>query len=162
MSTKKNGTYQTVYRNLINEQTGEAVVLSEDVFIPENAQRRMPFKVGKRFAYIDPQVMSRLELTAAQSKVVMRLLLHANIELGLCFAPTKMLAQDMGVAGSNVSRTLKQLSDRRIIRREAPGAYVVSPWVAFFGEYAEWHKTARTWLPPIWDNNPVIQEETNG
>lgn len=125
--------------------TGEVV----DISITEGRGRR---KKGARkvFALIDVEATAKLDLTPSQWRVLMQLIRAINKETGESRVSTAEIAREVGMAASNVSRTLSELRARRIVRTITPGAHRVSPHIAFRGSADEWDLATDETPEPDW------------
>ena len=138
---------------LIDPETGEAEdrILQYSVPQPVGRKKRRGRKTGMQYVMVDSQSMGELELTPSEHRIVAKLLEVADrYDESRSRISSTLLSERLGMDISNVSRTLTALRNRRIIFKEGPGYWRVSPWYAFAGAWAEWDSTAKKFPEPVW------------
>jgi hypothetical protein len=119
---------------------------------PERPKRsRRSRRVGMSFVMVDAVSMGDLELVPNEQKVLSALLSVADVrDESRSRMSTSMIAERTGIRASNVSTILAGLKKRRVVFKEGPGYWRVTPWYAFAGEWPEWDKTAKHFPEPQW------------
>lgn len=146
---------KTVQQNarLINPETGEAEdrILQYDIPKPTGGRTRRRRRTGMKYVMIDSRSMGELELTPTEHRVIAELLAVADKDdESRSRITTTLLAQRIGIATSAASRALSALRTRRIIFKEGPAYWRVTPWYAFAGEWADWDAAAKHFPEPVW------------
>lgn len=107
-----------------------------------------------KYVMIDSASIRELDLTPTEHKVLGELLAVADKDdQSRSRITTTLIAERLGLAGPNVSRTLTALRDRRIIFKEGPAYWRVTPWYAFAGEWGDWDTAAKHFPEPVWSRD---------
>lgn len=132
------------YKGRVDE-TGQAVT----VRVPRRSKRKRGWRM--HVVMLDIDVMMRLDLTGSEMRVLHAIAAHIP-ERGGTEARTFSweLAKELGVSQQFVSRTIKPLKDRHIIRAPYRHVFEVTPWLLYNGDFASWNAEAEEWPEPIW------------
>lgn len=132
------------------EGTGEAVMAPR----PTTGQRRKAAKKGHRVAMVDFDVFMLVELTNAEHQVFAAIVRHIPDRGGVqSRVGVGEIAELLGMKQPSVSRVIKDLLDRRIIRRVRQGVWDVNPHILYNGEFTEWNDSLVYWHEPIYTRN---------
>lgn len=133
------------------DETGEAIT----AFIPSSKGRKAKAR-QKQMSMVDVGVMDRLELSVYEAKVFWKIMKHVPPRSGsVSYCTVKQIAEETGIHRVNVSKTLKSLRDRRIIRTIRPGQHHVNTHIAFSGSFDDWNATDGTEAEPLWTRHGV-------
>lgn len=133
------------------DETGDVIT----AFIPSPKGRKKTAR-KKQMSMVDVSVYARLELTVYEAKVFWHLMLHVPPKSGsVAYATVKQIAEETGIHRVNVSKTMKSLRDRRIIRTVRSGQHHINTHIAFSGSFDEWNATDETETEPIWTRSGV-------
>lgn len=143
-SEPKNVASMAEYRGKVDE-TGQQVT----VRVPRRSKRKRGWRM--HVAMVDFDVLTRLELTGSEMRVLNALVRHIPERGGTeARTWTSELAEEMGVSQQFISRTIKPLRDRRIVRTPARNVFEITPWLLYNGDFSSWNAEAEEWPEPIW------------
>lgn len=132
-------------------ETGEEVTS----FIPDRRGRKRKAR-QKHMSMVDVDVMARLELSQYEARVFWKMMTHVPPRSGsVAFVTVKQLSEETGIHRVNVSKTLKTLRDRRIIRTLRAGQHHINTHIAFSGSFDDWNATDGTEAEPLWTRHGV-------
>jgi DNA-binding transcriptional ArsR family regulator len=60
------------------------------------------------------------------------------------------IAADVGVLAPSVSRVVKDLRGRNLVRTIRQGKHEINPWIAYNGDFDSWNSEAEDWPEPTW------------
>lgn len=134
----------TRYHAIIPE-TGEVVDIEGPAF-------RRGKKRGKRrvFALMDLDALQRLELTAAEWRVLHYMMGKVESDSNECRVARAEIATGLGVAPPNVTRVLQTLRARRIIFTYRYAVHRINAHIMFRGSVQDWETLTDTEPEPIW------------
>jgi hypothetical protein len=139
---------------LTNVDTGEVIEAVFEHNVPEaigQKRFRRSRRVGMTFAMVDQQSIRDLELVPSEQRLIGALLTVADKnDESRSRISTSLLATRLEMHPSNVSKILRALQDRKIIFKEGPGYWRVTPWYAWVGEWTEWDRMAKNYPEPTW------------
>lgn len=128
-----------------NQRTGE-------VFDIEGPAFRRGKKRGKKrmFALMDLESLDRLELTGQEWAVLHKIMRSVNVDTNEARIMVGEIADTLGIAQPSVSRVLRTLRDRRIIKTLRLGVHRVNPHVMFRGSAQDWDTVTENEREPVW------------
>jgi hypothetical protein len=133
------------------DETGESIT----AFIPSPKGRNRKAR-QKQVSMVDVGVMRRLKLSVYEATVFWNIVSHVPPRSGsVSYVTVKKIAEEEGIHRVNVSKTLKSLRDRRIIRTIARGQHHVNTHIAFSGSFDDWNAADGTEAEPIWERHGV-------
>lgn len=134
-----------------DDETGASIT----AFIPSPKGRNRKAR-QKQMSMVDVSVMDRLELSIYESRIFWKMMTHVPTKTGtIAYCSVKQLAEETGIHRVNVSKTLKSLRDRRIIRTIRPGQHHINTHIAFSGSFDDWNATDGTEAEPVWHRHGV-------
>lgn len=101
---------------------------------------------------VDYDVMTRLELTGSEYRVLFAVL-RAIPEKGgnVAYITQREIAAQFGIRSSNVAKTMTALRKRHILwPLRQQGRWQVNAWIAYNGDFDSWNSDADTDPEPIW------------
>lgn len=104
---------------------------------------------------VDYDVMTRLELTGAEYRILFEVL-RAIPEKGgaVAFITQQEIADRLHIAPPNVSKVMSALRKRHIIwPLRQRGRWQVNSWIAYNGDFDSWNMDAESDPEPIWVRN---------
>lgn len=109
---------------------------------------------------VDNDVMTRLEMTGSEARVLWGLAAHVPKAGGsTAYVQVSRLAKELGIQQSFVSRTLRELRDRRIITTVRTGEHQINPWIMWNGMMDDWVDESEDYPEPIYSRaNPTTGE----
>lgn len=132
------------YRGKVVDDEGNV-----EVRIARRTKRRKGWRM--HVALLDIDVMIRLELTGYEHRVLFGLAAYIPERGGIEARTTATeLAAQLNTSPQYVSKILKALQDRRIVKRVRNGVYEINPWVLYNGDFSSWNAEADEWPEPIW------------
>lgn len=132
------------------EGTGESVLAPR----PSTGQRRKAAKKGHRVAMVDFDVFMHVEMTNAEHQVFATIVRHIPDRGGIqARVGVGEIAELLSMKQPNVSRVIKDLVARRIVKRIRQGVWEVNPHILYNGEFAEWNDSLAYWHEPIYTRN---------
>lgn len=100
---------------------------------------------------MDIDNMVRLELSMQEHKILFGLLAFIPEKGGgEARVTTSELADRLSMKPQNVSRGLRSLRDRHVIRTPRQSVHEVTPWLAYSGDFDSWNSEVDGWPEPIW------------
>lgn len=114
------------------------------------ASRGRASKVTKKWAYVDAESMSMLDLTRQEFRVFTFMMGKMDQPAGEIRVTGAYIARTIGMTEANVSKTLKSLRERLIIIPEGLGIWRMNSWIAYMGEYKKWYPAAMDDEEPYW------------
>lgn len=133
------------YRGEVDE-TGQTV----SVNVPRRRKRRRGWR--DHVGLVDYDVMTRLELTGSEYRVLFEVL-RAIPEKGgnVAFVTQGEIANRLGIRQSGVAKVMSALRKRHIVwPLRQQGRWQVNAWVAYNGDFDSWNSDAETDPEPIW------------
>jgi DNA-binding MarR family transcriptional regulator len=127
------------------EETGEVVTLQ----MSSRVGRRKKGK-KKMFALVDLEALAELELSAAEWRVLRRLMRHVNPETNQANVSLAELGEAVGMAAPNTSAIMRRLRARRIVFTLRRGTHRVNAHIMYRGSNADWDIATDTEPEPIW------------
>jgi predicted transcriptional regulator len=127
----------TRYRGVV-QSTGELI----DVDAPAIRGRRRRSR-RKVYAMVDLESLDQLELSAAEWRVLHRIMRAVNVSIA-------ELGRELDMAPSNVSRIMREFRDRRIVYTMRLGTHRVNPHIMFRGSNQDWDIATDTEPEPVW------------
>ena len=107
----------------------------------------------RRFVLLNPDPLAEIALSATETRVLFAIIGQIPAGAGIMAgASTPMLAELLDLHASAISRAVRSLIEKQMLRRLGRGTYQVSPWIAFNGEMAEWKKCVVDWPKPSADS----------
>lgn len=104
-----------------------------------------------KMTMVDTDVMTHLEMTATESRVLWGLIAHIPKGGGhTAYVQVSELAKELGMAQPNVSKVLKALRSRNIVKSVRTGQHQVNPWIAWKGEMVDWVAESEDWDEPTY------------
>jgi DNA-binding transcriptional ArsR family regulator len=137
-------------------QIGQVMGTGEPVLGPKpyTGQRRKAAKKGHRVAMVDFDLFMRVEMTNAEHQVYAAIVRHIPDRGGIeSRIGVGEIAQMLGVKQPNVSRVIKDLLERNLIRRVRQGVWLVNPHLVYNGEFVEWNESLSHWDEPVYARN---------
>ncbi len=107
-------------------------------------------KVTKKWAYVDAESMSMLDLSRQEYRVFTFMMGKMDQPAGEIRVTGAYIARSIGMTETNVSKTLKSLRERLIIIPEGLGIWRMNSWIAYMGEYKTWYPAALDDEEPYW------------
>ena len=102
-------------------------------------------------ALVDLDVFMQVELTNAEHQVFTAIARHIPDRGGIqARIGVGEIAEMLSMKQPSVSRVIKDLLARRIIRRVRQGVWDVNPHILYNGEFAEWNDALAYWHEPIY------------
>lgn len=133
------------------DETGESIT----AFIPSAKGRKAKAR-KKHVSMVDVDAMFRLEMTASESRVFWAIARAVPARSGsISYITVKQIADETGIHRVNVSKIMKDLRDRRVIRTVRPGQHHVNTHLGFSGSFDDWNATDGTEAEPIWTRHGV-------
>lgn len=99
---------------------------------------------------VDLEVLDQLELSAAEWRVLHRVMARVHPETNEAHITITELAHDCQMLRPNASRVMRDLRDRRVLYTEAQGVHRVNPHIMFRGSNQDWDVATETAKEPIW------------
>jgi hypothetical protein len=133
------------YRGEVTE-TGQPVTVN----VPRRRKRRRGWR--DHVGLVDYDVMTRLELTGAEYRILFEVL-RAIPEKGgnIAFVTQQEIADRLNIAPPNVSKVMSALRKRHIVwPLKQRGRWQVNAWVAYNGDFDSWNSDAEVDPEPIW------------
>lgn len=118
-----------------------------------NAPRRRKRKRGWRdhVGMIDLGLMSRIELSGLESRVLMAIMAAVPEKGGAdAFCTMQEIADRLDVKPSSAARVFKTLQDRLVISKVRQGRWHVNTWLMYNGDFDSWNAEAEKEPEPIW------------
>jgi DNA-binding transcriptional ArsR family regulator len=134
----------TRYRGVV-QSTGELI----DVDAPAIRGRRRRSR-RKVYAMVDLESLDQLELSAAEWRVLHRIMRAVNVETNEARVSIAELGRELDMAPSNVSRIMREFRDRRIVYTMRLGTHRVNPHIMFRGSNQDWDIATDTEPEPVW------------
>jgi DNA-binding MarR family transcriptional regulator len=134
----------TVHPGVI-QSTGEIV----DVDFPAVRGRR---RTGRRkvFALVDLEALDRLQLGAAEWRVLHHVMRTVHPDTNDCAISGATIARDLQMHPSNVSRALQGLRSRGIILPVRHGHHRINSHIMYRGSNQDWDTATDGEREPIW------------
>lgn len=133
------------------DETGESVTS----FIPSQRGRKKKAR-QKQMSMVDVSVMDRLEMSVSEARVFWKIMTHIPPRSGtVAYCSVKQLAEETGMHRVDVSKVLRALRDRRIVRTLRAGQHHVNTHIAFSGSFDDWNATDGTEAEPLWHRHGV-------
>lgn len=103
---------------------------------------------------VDTGVMSRLELSGGESRVLYALMAHVPEKGGAeAHCTLQEIADELEVSGPYVAKIMKALRARRIVTTLRTGKHHVNTWLAYNGDFDSWNAEAENEAEPVWQRN---------
>lgn len=127
------------------DETGQRVTMD----VPRRRKRKRGWR--DHVSLLDVGVLNRLDLSALEYKVLFALMQFVP-EKGGTEARVSIaeIAETVGVLAPSVSRIMRDLRDRRIVRTPRNGVHEVNPWITYSGDFDSWNAETENWPEPIW------------
>jgi len=103
------------------------------------------------YAMMDLEALDELVLSAAEWRVLHRIMRSVNVETNEARVSIADLGRELDMAPSNVSRIMRELRDRRIVYTLRLGTHRVNPHIMFRGSNQDWDIATDTEKEPIWE-----------
>lgn len=130
------------------DETGQTVSMD----VPRRRKRKKGWR--DHVSLMDIGVMTRLDLTGAEYRVLFCLLRHVPEKGGVeAHASIAEIADELTMKAPSVSRVLRDLRDRHIVRTIRQGKHEINPWLAYSGDFDSWNAETDGWPEPIWIRN---------
>ena len=132
-------------RQGVVRSTGEVL----DVEFPATRARR---RRGRRkvYAMVDLEVISDLELSGAEWRVLGRIMRAVHPETNLASVTARTIAEDLQLDESNVAKVIRALHTRHILETKTRGVHRVNPHIMYRGSNQDWDIATETYPEPIW------------
>lgn len=132
------------YRGTVDD-TGQQVSIT----VPRRSRRKKGWR--EHVSLLDVDVISRLEMTGSEMRVLFALMRHVAEKGGTESRCTiAEVADEIGMKAPNVSRIMKDLRDRHVVRTIRLGYHEITPWLAYSGDFDSWNAETNLWPEPIW------------
>lgn len=140
-----NVTRMKSYRGKV-DRTGESVTTQ----IPARSRRRRGWR--EHVSLIDLDTITKLDMTGSELRVLFAIARFIP-ERGGTEARVSIteVADTMGIAEQNVSRTFRTLRARHIVRSPRRGVHEINPWILFNGDFESWNVETSSWPEPVWE-----------
>jgi DNA-binding transcriptional ArsR family regulator len=125
-----------------------------------NSRRGERGKVTKKWAYVDAESMSLLDLTRQEYRVFQFLMGKMEQPSGEIRVTGAYIARSIGMTPANVSKSMKSLRERLIIIPEGLGIWRMNSWIAYMGEYKKWYPAAMDDEEPYWTQEEYDTEHS--
>lgn len=149
-------THLRLVKGVIDE-TQESITVG----IPKNQGRKKARK-AKRMSMVNIDAMTRLELTQSEARVFWCLVSHVPSRTGtVSYVMIGQIAKETGIHRVDVSKIMKGLRDRRIVRTIAQGQHHINANIVFSGSFDDWNDADVEELEPVWHRHgadPVTGE----
>lgn len=100
---------------------------------------------------IDLGLMSRIELSGLESRVLMAVMASVPEKGGAdAYCTMQEIAEQLEVKASSAGRVFKALQDRHIIWKIRQGRWHVNTWLMFNGDFDSWNAEAEKDPEPVW------------
>lgn len=133
------------------DATGDSVTVG----IPERRGRGKARK-QKQMVMTNALAMTRLELSVPEARVFWCLVSHVPSRSGtVAYAQIGKIATETGMHRVDVSKTMKLLRDRRIVRTIRTGEHHINANIVFNGSFDDWNEADVAELEPIWTHHGV-------
>ena len=116
-------------------------------------------KVTKKWAYVDAESMSMLDLSHQEYRVFSFMMGKMDQPAGEIRVTGAYIARSIGMTQNNVSKTMKSLRERLIIIPEGIGIWRMNSWIAYMGEYKTWYPAALDDQEPYWTAEELEAEK---
>jgi hypothetical protein len=142
---------------------GEVTATGEEVLVQQPVRpKRSKARKQKRMSMVNLDAMVRLELTQMEYRVLWCLLSHVPSRSGtVAFVQISQIAEETSIHPVNVSKVMKGLRERRIVKTLRQGQHHVNANIAFSGSFDDWNEADVEELEPIWHRrgaDPVTGE----
>jgi hypothetical protein len=111
---------------------------------------------------VNVEAMQRLQMTQVEARIFWCLVGHVPSRSGsVAFVQIGQIADETGIHRVDVSKTMKGLRDRRIIRTLRQGQHHINANIVFTGSFDDWNDADVLELEPIWHRHgadPVTGE----
>jgi len=130
---------------------GQDVETGATVLVPVFGRKKKKTKERKAVSMVNIDTMMRLDLTNQEYRVLWCLLRHVPERSGtISFVQVNQIAKETGIHPANVSKVMKGLRDRRIVRTVRQGQHHVNAWIAYSGDFTSWSVEEDVEPEPIW------------
>jgi DNA-binding transcriptional ArsR family regulator len=134
-----------VTHQAVRQDTGEVF----DLAMSARVGRRRKAK-RKMYALMDLEALDELELTGSEWEVLHCIMRAVNPETNEANISISEIGDRVGVAPQNVSRSMKELRDRRIVFTLRLGTHRVNAHIMYRGSNADWDIATDTEHEPTW------------
>lgn len=126
-------------------ETGQAVEMD----VPRRRKRKRGWR--DRVGMIDYLLLAKLEMSGLESRILFAIMAHVPEKGGTdAYCTMQEIADLLGVKQTSVSRAMKALKDRHIIRLVRQGRWHVNAWLTHNGDFDSWATDADKDPEPIW------------
>lgn len=133
------------------DSTGDAVTVG----IPDRRGRGKGRK-QKQMVMTNVLAMTRLELSVPEARVFWCLVAHVPVRSGtIAYIGIGQIATKTGMHRVDVSKTMKSLRDRRIVRTLHTGQHHINANIVYNGSFDDWNDADVVELEPVWTHHGV-------
>lgn len=127
------------------DDTGQRVTMD----LPRRRKRKKGWRDS--VSLVDVGILTRLELSGLESRVLWMIARHipekGGNEARVALAE---VADKTGIHPSDVSKIVRTLRARHLLRTVRRGVHEVSPWLLWSGDFDSWNAEADKWPEPTW------------
>jgi len=129
----------------IDRATGEVTDIDGPAF------RRGKKRGRKRmFALMDVETFRRLDLTGQEWRVLHEIIANINADTNEARVSRAEIAERLDIAPPNVTRIMRNLRDRRIVKTLRNGVHRVNAHLVFRGSVPDWDTVTESEREPVW------------
>lgn len=133
---------------------GQDVETGATVLVPVFGHKKKKTKERKVVSMVNVGTMKRLELSTMENRILWVLLDHVPERSGtVSFVQVSQIAKETGIHPANVSKVMKALRDRRIVKTIRQGQHHVNAWIAYSGDFTSWSLDEDIEPEPIYVRN---------
>lgn len=127
------------------DDTGQTV----SVNVPRRRKRQKGWR--EHVSMVDLDVITRVELTGAEHRVLFNIAARIPQKGGVeARVSVNEIAAGCEMKPQNVSKIMKDLRARNILRTLRVGVHQITPWLLYNGDFDSWNMETDEWPEPVY------------
>lgn len=136
---------------------GEVTATGEEVLVEQPVRPgRTKARKQKQMSMVNVIAMTRLRMSVAETRIFWCLVSHVPSKSGsVAYVQIGKIAEETGMHRVDVSKTMKALRDRRIVKTLSTGVHHINANIVFTGSFDDWNDADVLEEEPLWTRNGV-------